>query len=128
MLENGWIERVGEDPQPDEAGRPRKTYALTERGQRLLAAEKSRLRSLLAMVAETNGGGGKIMASIQGLAENLWDAAASFPQDFQNEFKARNGRDTVTTGQPGRCSEDRHNPGGTGVFFRTMGPAGQPAG
>jgi DNA-binding PadR family transcriptional regulator len=56
MLENGWIERVGEDPQPDEAGRPRKTYALTERGQRLLAAEKSRLRSLLAMVQKRTVG------------------------------------------------------------------------
>ncbi len=50
LLENGWIERVGEDPEPDETGRPRKTYALTERGRRLLAAEKTRLRSLLAMV------------------------------------------------------------------------------
>jgi DNA-binding PadR family transcriptional regulator len=50
LLENGWIERVGEVPEPDEAGCPRKTYALTERGQRLLAAEKTRLRSLLVMV------------------------------------------------------------------------------
>ena len=49
LLENGWIERVGADPAPELAGHPRKTYALTERGQRLLAAEKTRLRSLLAM-------------------------------------------------------------------------------
>jgi len=49
LLEDGWIERVGEAAEPDESGRPRKTYALTERGQRILAAEKTRLRSLLAI-------------------------------------------------------------------------------
>ena len=59
LLENGWIERVGEDPEPDEAGRPRKTYALTERGRRLLAAEKARLLSLLAMVQKRTAGEGK---------------------------------------------------------------------
>jgi len=56
LLENGWIERVGEDPEPDETGRPRKTYALTERGQRLLAAEKTRLRTLLAVVQKQTAG------------------------------------------------------------------------
>ena len=56
LLENGWIERVGEDPEPDDAGRPRKTYALTERGRRILAAEKTRLRSLLAMVQKQTAG------------------------------------------------------------------------
>ena len=50
LLEDGWIERVGEAAEPDESGRPRKTYALTERGQRSLAAEKTRLRTLLAIV------------------------------------------------------------------------------
>jgi DNA-binding PadR family transcriptional regulator len=50
LLEDGWIERVGEDLEPDDAGRPRKTYALTERGRNILAAEKARLRSLLAVV------------------------------------------------------------------------------
>jgi len=56
LLENGWIERVGEVPERDEAGRPRKTYALTERGQRLLAAEKTRLRALLAVVQKQTVG------------------------------------------------------------------------
>ena len=50
LLEGGWIERVGEDPEPDDAGRPRKVYTLTERGQRVLGAEKKRLRALLALV------------------------------------------------------------------------------
>jgi DNA-binding PadR family transcriptional regulator len=58
LLEDGWIERVGEEPEPDEAGRPRKTYALTERGQRILAAEKTRLRSLLAIVQKQTVGKG----------------------------------------------------------------------
>jgi DNA-binding PadR family transcriptional regulator len=56
LLENGWIKRVGKDPEPDDAGRPRKTYALTERGQRILAAEKTRLRSLLAIVQKQTVG------------------------------------------------------------------------
>ena len=56
LLENGWIERVGEAPEPDEDGRPRKTYALTERGRRILAAERTRLRSLLAMVQKQTVG------------------------------------------------------------------------
>ena len=56
LLENGWIERVGEAREPDEIGRPRKTYALTERGRRLLAAERTRLRSLLAMVQKLTVG------------------------------------------------------------------------
>ncbi|MGD0611586.1 MAG: PadR family transcriptional regulator [Anaerolineales bacterium] len=56
LLENGWIERVGADPAPELTGHPRKTYALTERGQRLLAAEKTRLRSLLAMFQKQPAG------------------------------------------------------------------------
>jgi DNA-binding PadR family transcriptional regulator len=56
LLEDGWIERVCEDPEPDDSGRPRKTYALTERGQRILAAEKLRLRSLLAVVQKQTAG------------------------------------------------------------------------
>jgi PadR family transcriptional regulator PadR len=56
LLENGWIERVGEDAEPDESGRPRKTYALTERGQRILAGEKTRLRSLLAIIQKQTAG------------------------------------------------------------------------
>ena len=56
LLEAGWIERVGEAPELADSGRPRKTYALTERGRRLLAAEKTRLRSLLAMVQKRTVG------------------------------------------------------------------------
>ena len=50
LLENGWIERVGEDPEPDDGGRPRKIYTLTERGEFILRVEKRRLRALLALV------------------------------------------------------------------------------
>jgi DNA-binding PadR family transcriptional regulator len=50
LLEDGWIERVGEDPEPDEGGRPRKVYTLTGRGQRIIGLEKKRLQSLLALV------------------------------------------------------------------------------
>lgn len=50
LLEDGWIERVGEDPEPDEGGRPRKVYSLTERGEFIIGAEKKRLQSVLALV------------------------------------------------------------------------------
>ncbi|HTX90657.1 MAG TPA: PadR family transcriptional regulator [Anaerolineales bacterium] len=50
LLEVGLIERAGDDSEPDESGRPRKIYALTERGRSILSAEKNRLRSLLAIV------------------------------------------------------------------------------
>jgi len=56
LLEDGWIERVGEDPQPDEGGRPRKVYTLTERGQRIIGLEKKRLRALLALVQTRTAG------------------------------------------------------------------------
>lgn len=52
LLEDGWIERVGEDPDPDDPGRPRKTYALTEKGQHILAAERERLTMLLTVVRQ----------------------------------------------------------------------------
>ncbi|MGB8212285.1 MAG: helix-turn-helix transcriptional regulator [Anaerolineales bacterium] len=48
LLEDGWIERAGEEPDPDETGRPRKVYALTGLGRRILAAETRRLQSLVA--------------------------------------------------------------------------------
>ena len=88
LLEAGWIERVGEDPELADGGRPRKTYALTERGQRLLAAEKKRLRSLLAMVqnrtvGRKNDGLDPGVAKIYGVLLRL------FPQDFQNEYKEK---------------------------------------
>jgi DNA-binding PadR family transcriptional regulator len=50
LLEDGLIERVGEAQEPDESGRPRKVYTLTERGRSILGAEKKRLRALLALV------------------------------------------------------------------------------
>jgi DNA-binding PadR family transcriptional regulator len=56
LLGDGWIERVGEDPDSDDSGRPRKTYALTEKGQRILAAERERLGALLAIVRRQTAG------------------------------------------------------------------------
>ena len=50
LLEDGWIERVGEGPDPDDGGRPRKVYTLTERGELIIGVEKKRLRALLALV------------------------------------------------------------------------------
>jgi DNA-binding PadR family transcriptional regulator len=47
LLADGLIERSGEDPEPDESGRPRKTYTLTTLGCRILDAETVRLRSLV---------------------------------------------------------------------------------
>lgn len=46
LLEDGWIERAGEEG-PDETGRPRKAYALTPLGRRILAAEVERLKGLV---------------------------------------------------------------------------------
>jgi DNA-binding PadR family transcriptional regulator len=50
LLQDGWISRVGEDPDPDDGGRPRKVYTLTERGEFIIGVEKKRLRTLLALV------------------------------------------------------------------------------
>ena len=50
LLEDGWIQRVGEDPDPDDGGRPRKVYSLTERGEFIIGVEKKRLRALLTLV------------------------------------------------------------------------------
>ncbi len=47
LLEDGLIERVREK---EESGRPRKTYALTDLGRSILAAEKQRLVSLVMVV------------------------------------------------------------------------------
>ncbi len=46
LLEQAWIERVDE-PKMDETGRPRKVYALTPVGRRMLGAEITRLKSLV---------------------------------------------------------------------------------
>jgi DNA-binding PadR family transcriptional regulator len=51
LLADDWIQRVEEEPAPEtgvvRAGRPRKYYALTDRGRGLLEAELARLRSLV---------------------------------------------------------------------------------
>ncbi len=47
LLETGWIERV-ETSTPDETGRPRKDYRLTDLGRRILGAEVDRLEGLVA--------------------------------------------------------------------------------
>ncbi len=46
FLDAGWIERA-ETPSPDETGHPRKAYALTRLGRRILEAEAARLRALV---------------------------------------------------------------------------------
>lgn len=56
LLEDGLIERSGEDAELDETGRPRKTYALTSLGRRLLSSETVRLNSLVT-VAKLRGVG-----------------------------------------------------------------------
>jgi DNA-binding PadR family transcriptional regulator len=58
MREDGWIERVGLGQGDDKSGHPRKTYALAERGRSILAAEKQRLQSLLALVKTQTAGKG----------------------------------------------------------------------
>jgi DNA-binding PadR family transcriptional regulator len=50
LLEQGWIERVeGASDTAGESGRPRKAYALTGLGRRILDAEVTRLRSLVVV-------------------------------------------------------------------------------
>jgi DNA-binding PadR family transcriptional regulator len=46
LLDHGWIERT-DDPQPHNGNRPRKVYALTELGARVLEAEIKRLKDLV---------------------------------------------------------------------------------
>lgn len=51
MLEQGWIVRV--DPERAEAaGRPRKDYALTKLGRRILSAEADRLQTVAQLARE----------------------------------------------------------------------------
>src|SRR5512133_476963 len=59
LLDDGLIERGGDESVVDESGRPRKVYQLTDFGQRVLSADLARLRSLLA-VAELRFGEGKV--------------------------------------------------------------------
>jgi DNA-binding PadR family transcriptional regulator len=46
LLEQDWIKRVA-DPEPNPTDRERKAYTLTEKGRKVVNAEKERLRSLL---------------------------------------------------------------------------------
>ena len=45
LLDQGWIERVEQEPA---GGRQRKVYQLSDKGRQILAAETERLQSLLA--------------------------------------------------------------------------------
>ena len=56
MLEGGWIERV-EEGAADTGGRPRKSYALTDRGRTILGAEIDRLESVAALARIIIAGG-----------------------------------------------------------------------
>ena len=47
LLEQGWITRLDEGETFENAGRPHKTYALTELGRSILNAEIARLDSLV---------------------------------------------------------------------------------
>ncbi len=48
LVEQAWIERLDGD-EPDESGRPRKEYRLTDLGRRILTAETRRLESLVTL-------------------------------------------------------------------------------
>lgn len=50
LLEAGWIERL--DDKGQEAGRPRKAYALTQAGKRLLEAEAARMKTLVTLMQQ----------------------------------------------------------------------------
>ena len=54
LLEQGWIERVSEEP---EGGRERKAYRLTAAGRSLLQAELARLRQLVDLGERLTAGG-----------------------------------------------------------------------
>jgi DNA-binding PadR family transcriptional regulator len=60
LLAEGWIRRATEDvpaeAEADHPGRPRRYYALTDRGRRLLEAETARLESLAAAAAQVRTG------------------------------------------------------------------------
>ena len=56
LLEEDWIKRSGDDPEPDESGRPRKTYTLTLRGRQILNAETMRLQSLVTIAKSRSVG------------------------------------------------------------------------
>jgi len=53
LLDQGWIERVAGQPEAVPGpGRPRKTYALTEPGRRVLDAEVERMKALVVVARQ----------------------------------------------------------------------------
>jgi DNA-binding PadR family transcriptional regulator len=50
LLEEGWIERVAKEDL-GETGHTRKEYRVTQRGQRLLAREVQRMKSLISIAS-----------------------------------------------------------------------------
>ncbi|WP_119065116.1 PadR family transcriptional regulator [Aggregatilinea lenta] len=48
LLDQGWVMRLDED-EPEESGRPRKRYRLSDLGQRILQAETGRLERVAAV-------------------------------------------------------------------------------
>jgi len=56
LLEQEWIEQI-ENDQPADTGRPRKDYALTNKGRSILNAEVGRLESVLASARTRFGEG-----------------------------------------------------------------------
>jgi len=55
LLEQGWIERVEEEGEP-ENGRIRKAYTLTRLGRRILEAEIDRMETLVATARQSTIG------------------------------------------------------------------------
>lgn len=49
LLDDGWIRRMDDEIEANGPGRPRKVYALTRLGWRVLDAEVERLRDLVAV-------------------------------------------------------------------------------
>jgi DNA-binding PadR family transcriptional regulator len=47
LLEDGWIQRSGDDSAQKENSRSRKTYELTDLGRQILAVDVARLRKLV---------------------------------------------------------------------------------
>ncbi len=56
LVEQGWIERLGEDGS-EEGGRPRKEYRLSEQGRRIFNAEAARLQHLVQVIQMRRVGG-----------------------------------------------------------------------
>lgn len=59
LLEQGWITRLDQDEEA-ETGRPRKIYALTDLGRRMLNAEIGRMKALVAVAGLRTVQGGAL--------------------------------------------------------------------